>query len=116
MFGNGVSPELLELLVPGCWFTGDAPALAYDLLELKQRYNTGSHEVIALRLLDLPEPVIITIVDNDHIYRRRSNAWPVRRQLEPVELDCQRYVNYYSRPARRLLRSSGRRSERKQSL
>jgi Zn-dependent peptidase ImmA (M78 family) len=94
-----------HLLVPACWFAADAPVLDYDILQLKQRYKTSSHEVIALRLLDLPEPAIITIVDNDHIYRRRSNAWPVRKQLEPLERECQRYVNYYSRP--KVMREGG---------
>jgi Zn-dependent peptidase ImmA (M78 family) len=94
-----------HLLVPACWFTSDAPQLGYDVLELKQRYRTASHEVLALRLLDLPEPVIITIVDNDHVSRRRSNAWRVRKQLEPVEQRCQRYVNHYSRP--KVLREDG---------
>jgi Zn-dependent peptidase ImmA (M78 family) len=94
-----------RLLVPTCWFTADAAALDYDVLELKQRYRTSSHEVIALRLLDLPEPAIITIVDNEHIYRRRSNAWPVRKQMEPIEAQCQRYVHHYSRP--RVLRECG---------
>src|SRR5262245_50108291 len=53
-----------HLLVPVCWFASDAAQVEYDVLELKQRYRTASHEVVALRLLDLPEPVIITIVDN----------------------------------------------------
>jgi hypothetical protein len=87
-----------RLLVPTCWFAGDAPAYDYDLLELKERYRTSSHEVIAWRFLDLPEPCIVTIIDNDHIHRRRSNAWPVRRRLEPAEQQCQRYVHHYSRP------------------
>src|SRR5262249_38693600 len=64
-----------HLLVPGCWFATDAPALEYDVLDLKARYTTSSHEVVAWRLLDLPEPCIITIVDNGTISRRRSNAW-----------------------------------------
>ncbi len=87
-----------HLLVPSCWFMADAPAGDYDLLALKQQYRTASHEVIAWRLLDLPTPCIITIVDNDRIYRRRSNAWPVRRQLEPVEQECQRAVHDRGRP------------------
>jgi hypothetical protein len=87
-----------HLLVPTCWFASDAPELAYDVLELKKRYRTSSHEVIALRFLDLPEPCIVTILDNEHISRRRSNAWPVRRELEPPERMCQEYVHYYSRP------------------
>jgi Zn-dependent peptidase ImmA (M78 family) len=94
-----------RLLVPTCWFSTDAAAVDYDVLELKQRYRTSSHEVIALRLLDLPEPAIITIVDNEHIYRRRSNAWRVRKQMEPIEEQCQRYVHHYSRP--RVLREGG---------
>src|SRR5262249_25765173 len=76
-----------------------------DVLELKKRYRTSSHEVIAWRLLDLPEPCIITILDNDHISRRRSNAWRVRRQLEPAERQCQRYVNQHGRP--RVVRAAG---------
>jgi Zn-dependent peptidase ImmA (M78 family) len=87
-----------RFLVPARWFAADAPAADYNVLQLKERYRTASHEVIALRLLDLPEPCIVTIVDNDHIHRRRSNAWPVRRRLEPAEQECQRYVHHYSRP------------------
>ena len=89
-----------HLLVPACWFSSDAPLLAYDLLELKKRYATASHEVIACRLLDLPQPCIIAIVDNEHVHRRRSNAWPVRKQLEGAEQKCQEYVHYFSRPRR----------------
>src|SRR6266446_5436346 len=35
-----------HLLVPACWLGSDAPLLSYDLLELKKRYPTASHEVI----------------------------------------------------------------------
>ena len=38
-----------HLLVPACWFTSDAPLAGYDVLELKQRYRTASHEVLAMR-------------------------------------------------------------------
>jgi Zn-dependent peptidase ImmA (M78 family) len=94
-----------HLLVPSCWFAADARALDYDILELKKRYRTSSHEVIALRFLDLPEPCIVTVIDNDQVSRRKSNAWRVRRQLEPAEQACQRYVNHYSRP--RVVRENG---------
>ena len=89
-----------RLLVPSCWFGDDARLCDYDLLELKRRYATASHEVIAWRMLDLPEPCIITIVDNEHVSRRRSNAWPVTRQLTPIEKRCLRYVHESSRPKR----------------
>src|SRR5438552_6252963 len=83
-----------RLLVPSRWFAEDAPALDYDLLALKQRYRTSSHEVIAWRFLDLPDPCIISIIDNDHLHRRRSNSWPIRRRhLEIPEQTCQRRVH-----------------------
>jgi Zn-dependent peptidase ImmA (M78 family) len=87
-----------HLLVPTCWFAADARALDYDLLQLKQRYRTSSHEVLAWRLLDLPEPCIITILDNGQLHRRRSNSPRVKRRLEPAEVECQRYVHEHSRP------------------
>ena len=48
----------------------------------------------------LPEPCVVTVLDNGHVSRRRSNAWPIRRQMEPPEEKCQRYINHYSRPRR----------------
>ena len=87
-----------RLLLPTAWFADDVRGLASDVLELKKRYATAAADVIAWRLLDLPTPCIITIVDNDHVQRRRSNAWRVRRELEEAERECQRYVNHYSRP------------------
>ena len=70
-----------RLLAPTCWFAADAATLQYDLLALKDKYRTASHEVLAWRWLDLPEPCIVTILDNERISRRRSNAWRTRRQL-----------------------------------
>src|SRR5947209_15106870 len=52
-----------RLLVPTNWLNADAPQLAYDVLDLKSRYRTASHEVVAWRLLDLPQPCVITIFD-----------------------------------------------------
>jgi Zn-dependent peptidase ImmA (M78 family) len=94
-----------RFLVPTAWYAGDAPAFDYDLIRLKERYRTASHEVLALRMLDLPAPCIITIIDNDHIHKRRSNAWPVRRELQPTEEKCRLYVNKHGKP--RTVRSSG---------
>jgi Zn-dependent peptidase ImmA (M78 family) len=86
-----------HLLVPSRWFREDAPLVNYDLPALKERYQTASHEVVAWRLLDLPEPCVITIFDNETIHRRRSNSWRVTRRLEPAEQDCQRYVHSHGR-------------------
>ena len=87
-----------HLLAPTAWFGGDARACDYDLFALKQRYGTAGHELLAWRLLDLPEPCVITVVDDGRVQRRRSNAWRVRRQLEGPEQECQRYVNRHGRP------------------
>lgn len=101
MMGESLANLLAyRLLVPTCFFTEDAPALDYDVLELKQRYSTASHEVIAWRMLDLSASCIITILDNNHIHRRKSNAWPTRRELSPAEQECQKYINNYNRPRR----------------
>lgn len=89
-----------RLLVPTCWFAADAPALDYDLLALKEKYPTSSHEVLAWRWLDLPDSCVVTILDNGIIHRRRSNAWPTKRELSPAEKKCQRYVNEKSKPYR----------------
>jgi predicted transcriptional regulator len=86
-----------RLLAPTCWFAEDARNLDYIVPDLKQRYKTASHEVVAWRLLDLPAPCVITIVDNEHVSRRRSNAWPVTRQLASAEKACLEYVHHYSR-------------------
>ncbi|HZT80545.1 MAG TPA: ImmA/IrrE family metallo-endopeptidase [Gemmataceae bacterium] len=95
-----------RLLVPTCWFRADAPAFGYDVLQLKRRYRTASHQVIALRFLDLPEPCVVTIFDNGHITTRKSNGPPVKaKQPEPVEQECQQYVSRCSRP--RVLRGGG---------
>jgi Zn-dependent peptidase ImmA (M78 family) len=94
-----------HLLVPSAWLSLDAPACDYDVLALKKRYRTASHEVLALRFLDLTAPCIITVVDNDHISRRRSNSWRVRRELQPVEQRCQQFVHTSGRP--RVMRGNG---------
>jgi Zn-dependent peptidase ImmA (M78 family) len=94
-----------RLLVPTPWLADEARACGHDLLELKQRFRSASHEVIAWRLLDLPEPCVITIVDNDHVHRRRSNALRVNRDLSSPERACQQVVHQQSRPHR--LRQDG---------
>jgi Zn-dependent peptidase ImmA (M78 family) len=87
-----------RLLVPTRWLAAQARDCGHDLLELKERFRSASHEVIAWRLLDLAEPCIITIVDNDHVHRRRSNALRVNRELSPAEHACQQLVHQQSRP------------------
>src|SRR4051812_14829722 len=87
-----------RLLVPTAWLTDEARQAGYDLLALKGRFRTASHEVIAWRLLDLPEPCVITIVDNEHVSRRRGNAYRAPRELSAPEKRCLQAVHRYSRP------------------
>lgn len=87
-----------RLLVPSCWFHADAKEHDYDLLDLKKRYATSSHEVIAMRFLDLPAPCVVTILDNEHITRRRSNAWSIRKELLPIEKECWQFVSAHGKP------------------
>jgi hypothetical protein len=87
-----------RLLTPTAWFAADAPAVDYDLLELKKRYGTASHEELAWRMLDLPEPCIITVLDDDTIRRRRGNALPAKRELSPAEKKCVKLIRHSNEP------------------
>jgi hypothetical protein len=62
-----------RLLLPSQWFPHDALALDYDLAELKSRYTTASHELIARRMPDLSRPVLVTIFDHGQQQLRRWN-------------------------------------------
>lgn len=86
-----------RLLAPTCWYAHDARSTGWDLLRLKQRYRTVSHEVLAMRLLDLGEPCAITVVDNGTVTKRRGNTW-TPGELMPAELECQRSVHEQSKP------------------
>jgi len=62
-----------RLLLPSKWFARDAVAFDFDLAQLKNRYPTASHELIARRLLDLPLPILVTIFDHGKQQFRRWN-------------------------------------------
>ena len=62
-----------RLLLPSDLFSADAISCGWDLLELKNRYATASHELIARRMLDFPPPVIITVFDNNCLTWLRTN-------------------------------------------
>jgi hypothetical protein len=87
-----------HLLAPAWWFNQDARRLGHDLLQLKDLYSTAGVEMLAWRLLDVGEPCVITVVEEERVARRRSNAWPVRRELLGPERACQRYVHRSGRP------------------
>lgn len=103
-----VSPTLAEalanafaqrLLAPTAWLQRAVQECGWDLLALKQRFYTASHEVFALRLLELPgSSGLITILDHGQVTRRRGRPWPAPRWLLPGELRCQLWIHERSQP------------------
>lgn len=106
MAGDEVSPAVREraangiaarLLMPTAWFETDAAACGYDLLQLKRRYATASHEAIALRLLDLPDAMLVSVFDHNRLTWRRSNVAGRAPRLHPAESSCQQQVHRSNR-------------------
>jgi predicted transcriptional regulator len=87
-----------RLLLPTAWFAADAAACGFDLLELKRRFATASHEMLAWRMLDLPTPCVVTIIDDGKVARRRSSGGRVPRTLNLAELECVELVLADDRP------------------
>ena len=79
-----------RLLLPSAWFYRDALKYNWDLLALKLRYGTASHELIARRMLDCAPPIIMAVFDNGRLTWRRSNLPGSAPPLSPVERDCWR--------------------------
>ena len=88
-----------RLLLPTVWFGPDAQAWDWDLLKLKARYRTASHELIARRMLDFQPPVIVTVCDQGQITFRRSNLLHRAVPLAPVERNCWHDVHTRAVPA-----------------
>lgn len=73
------------LLLPRRWFASDGCELGWDLAALKQRYATASHELIARRMLEMRQPVVITVCDLGRVHWRRSNVTARPPSLLPEE-------------------------------
>jgi hypothetical protein len=81
-----------RLLVPSLFFDEDASYEGFELPALKARFATAEVEVIALRLLDLPEPCVVTVLEDAEVRRRKSNGPRVKKKLAPAEVECERQV------------------------
>ncbi len=83
-----------RILLPRGEFGCDARECGWDLFELKARYSTASHELIARRMLDFAPVVIITIFDQGRRSFRRGNlpfrAPPLGYFEESVRERCHR--------------------------
>ena len=89
-----------RLLLPTAWFAADGAACDWDLIALKARYRTASHELIARRMLECRPPVIISIFDHRRISFRRSNLPGRVPPPSTAEIDCWRDVHRHNHPRR----------------
>jgi len=89
-----------RLLLPAEWFAADAAACAWDLVALKARYPTASHELIARRMLEMQPEVIISIFDQGSLSWRRSNVPGRAPPPSAAEMACWRLVHRRNRPHR----------------
>lgn len=87
-----------RLLLPTAWFGADAAACVWDLIVLKARYRTASHELIARRMLECRPPVIISIFDHRKIIFRRSNLPGRPPPPSTVEMQCWHNVHCGKHP------------------
>jgi Zn-dependent peptidase ImmA (M78 family) len=78
----------VRLLLPRAWFFPDAIECAWDVLALKQRYATASHELLARRMLDYSLPVMISVYDRGGLSFRRGNAAGRVSPPSPLERAC----------------------------
>ncbi len=84
---NGLASRLL---LPRDWIAVDAAECDWDLIAIKDRYATASHELIARRMLDFQPPVIISVYDQNRLTWRKSNTrWRLPKPC-PLEIGCRR--------------------------
>jgi hypothetical protein len=75
-----------RLLLPREAFVDDGRNTGWDLFELKSRYATASHELIARRMLDFEWPIIITVFDHGRRTWRKGNLGRRPPALLPLEM------------------------------
>ena len=74
-----------RLLLPTPWFRDAWRETNGDLLALKHRFSTASHELIAWRMLDARPHIVVSIFDQGRLTRRRGNAAVSTPPLHPLE-------------------------------
>lgn len=73
-----------RLLLPRRWFFEAVEQFDGDVLALKNRFETASHELILLGLLRWPDWSVVTVFDNQQVTRRFGNQGSAPR-MTPVE-------------------------------
>jgi hypothetical protein len=94
---RGANLAASRILLPPAWFPGDVNGMAGDLLSLKRRYKTASHELIAFRMLDLSAPAVVTVFDQGRQTRRRGNLAARVPRLDRLEQECWLAVHRFGR-------------------
>lgn len=89
-----------RFLLPEHWFRRDALSWENHLFELKSRYSTASHELIARRLLDYEPQKILTIIDGSQITTRIGSEGSRSSALTPAERECWETVRESGFPRR----------------
>lgn len=79
-----------HLLLPTAWLAADAAECGWDLVALKRRYGTASHELIARRMLEFEPPVIVTVCDKGRITWRHSSVTGRPPRMTTAERGCWR--------------------------
>jgi hypothetical protein len=77
-----------RLLVPTRLLRSALRVQKFDVAALSREFATATTEAVALRLLDLEEPCVVSIVDDGVVTVRRSNRQAVGRKLGPAEQLC----------------------------
>lgn len=85
-----------ELLAPTRWFRADADRLEFSLPALKETYSTLSFAALALRMVDLAPPAIVTIFRDNRLQQRVAAPGCLLPPLQPLEKIAQRAAHWQS--------------------
>jgi hypothetical protein len=90
-----------RILLPTGWFGQFARRVDWNLLRLKTRFATASHELIARRMLEFDSPAIVSVFDHGRLTWRRANTGRRPPRLAEIETQCWRAAHDTGRPQRR---------------
>lgn len=77
-----------RLLVPTVWFKEFGRSVGWDLPLLKERFMTASHELLARRMLDGAEPLVVSLFDQGRLTWRRATGGGRVPPLTAIERQC----------------------------
>lgn len=89
-----------RLLIPQSWLERVCCS-ELALPQLKYRFTTASHELIAFRLLALGIPTVVTMCDQGRVSRRLGNRGITPPPLLPAELECLTVMRQTREPCHR---------------